>query len=125
MDPFVRRLVERLLDPSRPLSRNRHFHTFETPEGKLALRVSRRLRALHHDLLSCREEGGAAGFVRQALEEGVHRVEIRLERVAGRRISLLHPAEFELLLALPGVSDVLTPGDLRTPRPATADSATG
>jgi hypothetical protein len=120
MDPFVRRLVERLLDPSRPLSRNRHFHTFETPEGKLAMRVSRRLRALHRDLLACREEGQSAGFVRQELENGAHRIEVRLERIAGRRISLLHPAEFELLLGLPGVSDLLP-----APRPGTGDSATG
>ncbi len=107
MDPFVRRLVERLLDPSRPLSRNRHFHTFETPEGKLAMRVSRRLRALHRDLLSCRDEGQKAGFVRQELRDGAHRVEVRLERISGRRISLLQPAEFELLLAMPGISEVL------------------
>ena len=41
MDPFVRRLVERLQDPEQPLSRNRHFHTFDSPEGRTALRVFR------------------------------------------------------------------------------------
>ncbi len=90
------------------------------------MRVSRRLRALHRDLLACREEGGAAGFVRQTVEEGVHRVEIRLERIAGRRISLLHPVEFELLLAMPGVSDVLPPlTPVPRPLPGRGDSATG
>ena len=46
MDAFVRRLVERLLEPSEPLSRNRHFHTFETPEGRRALKLARRLRGI-------------------------------------------------------------------------------
>jgi len=116
MDPFVRRLVERLLDPSRPLSRNRHFHTFETPEGKLALRICRRLRALHQDLLARRDEGQAARFLRVELEDGDHKVEVHLERIAGRRTSLLKPAEFELLLGLPGMRSLLD-------APADAESA--
>ncbi len=107
MDPFVRRLVQRMLDESRPLSRNRHFHTFSTPEGKLALRTTRRLRSLQADILACGSEGQPARFVRHDVEDGEHRVELRLERLSGRRTSRLLPAEFELLLELPGVRPVL------------------
>jgi hypothetical protein len=107
MDPFVRRLIQRLHHPSRPLSRNRHFATFETPEGRSALRTSRRLRSLQRDILRCREEGGAARWTRQDGEDGQLRIELRLDRVKGRRVSVLDGAEFELLQELPGVSEAL------------------
>jgi hypothetical protein len=107
MDPFVRRLVQRMLDERRPLTRNRHFHTFSTPEGKLALRTARRLRSLQADILACGAERQPAELVRHQLEDGEHRVELRLERLSGRRISRLAPAEFELLLELPGVRPIL------------------
>lgn len=111
MDPFVRRLVERLHDPARPLSRNRHFHTFDTPEGRLALKVSRRLRSLHRDILECVREGRQARLFRHVDPEGEHRIELHFERIAGRRVSHLKAAELELLAQLPGVRDALQ-GDL-------------
>lgn len=107
MDPFVRRLIQRLLDPARPLSRNRHFHTFSTPEGKKALLTTRRLKSLQADILACREEGQPARYIRHQVEDGEHQIELRLERVGGRRVSTLHPAEFELLLELPGIRALL------------------
>lgn len=107
MDPFVRRLIERLHDPSKPLSRNRHFHTFDTREGRAALRVSRRLRSLAKDILACFAEGTDASFLRHLMESGEHRVELTLERLSGRRVSILNDVEFELLCALPGVADAL------------------
>jgi hypothetical protein len=107
MDPFVRRLIQRMHDPARPLSRNRHFHTFSTPEGRLALRTSRRLRNLQENILACSEEGRRARFIRHELEDGRHRIEILLERVNGRRVSFVAEAEFELLLELPGVRAAL------------------
>ena len=107
MDPFVRRLIQRMHDPARPLSRNRHFHTFSTPEGRLALRTSRRLQNLQHDILACGEEGQPARFVRHPLGDGRHRIEILIERANGRRVSFVAEAEFELLLELPGVRAVL------------------
>ncbi len=106
MDPFVRRLVERLTAPEQPLSRNRHYHTFESPEGRYALRIARRLKALQRDILACRAEGGAASIQRIAQGEDV-RVEIRLERVKGRRVSTLKDAEFELLTRLEGMAEAL------------------
>lgn len=110
MDPFVRRLVQRLNDPSQPLSRNRHFHTFETPEGRAALRTSRRLRSLQRDILSCHREGGLARFSQSPDAEGTLRVELSLERVKGRRIAVLPLAEWELLTEMAGVRDALAAG---------------
>ncbi len=107
MDPFVRRLVERLHDPSKPLSRNRHFHTFDTPEGRAALKVVRRLRSLQKDILACHAEGLRARIFRRANGKGEHRIELLMERLSGRRVSLLQPDEFELLTAMPGVRDAL------------------
>lgn len=107
MDPFVRRLVERLHDPSRPLSRNRHFHTFDTPEGRTALKVFRRLRSLQHDILACQAEGRRARIFRHPRPEGGYRIELLMERLSGSRVSMLQPAEFELLAALPGVREAL------------------
>ena len=107
MDPFVRRLVERLHDPARPLSRNRHFHTFDTPEGRSALKVSRRLKSLQRDIMACHKEGSRARFFRQLGPEGQLRIELQMERIQGRRVSLLQDAEFELLAQLPGVREAL------------------
>ncbi|WP_224365457.1 hypothetical protein [Hyalangium versicolor] len=107
MDPFVRRLVERLHDPTRPLSRNRHFHTFDTPEGRSAMKVSRRLKSLQRDIIACIKEGSRARFFRQEGPDGQTRIELQMERIQGRRVSLLQDAEFELLAQLPGVSEAL------------------
>jgi hypothetical protein len=104
----VRRLVQKLNDPSQPLSRNRHFHTFESPEGKVALKVSRRLLALGKDLLACRSEGRVAQITRQVDPEGHCRLELILDRVHGRRLSLLDEEELELLAELPGVREALS-----------------
>ncbi|HEY8209978.1 MAG TPA: hypothetical protein VIG99_20975 [Myxococcaceae bacterium] len=124
MDPFVQRLIQRLHHPSQPLSRNRHFATFDTPEGRAALRISRRLKSLQKDILQCQGEGGEVRFARQeeaAAEgkEGEHRIELTLQRLRGRRVSMLAGAEFELLRELPGVSEALRE------KPAPARAATG
>ena len=109
MDPFVRRLVERLHAPGTPLSRNRHFHTFETPEGRAALRTSRRLRSLARDILTCHAEGGRVGCTPGGLDAvGEVKVQLTLERLSGRRTSLLSRDEYELLRALPGVAPALS-----------------
>lgn len=109
MDPFVRRLVRRLNDPARPLSRNRHFHTFETPEGKQAMRIHRRLRALQRQILACRAEGGAVQLI-QAEAGGEARVELRMDRISGRSMSMLREDELELLCELAGVREALGDG---------------
>jgi hypothetical protein len=106
LDPFVRRLVLRLHDPSQPLSRNRHFHTFDTPEGRKALKLSRRLKGLQTDLLAAASEGQRAE-VHELSKDGELRLELRFVRMGGRRVSSLTRAEFELLCELPGVQDAL------------------
>ena len=117
MDSFVRRLVERLLEPSRPLSRNRHFHTFETPEGKRALTVARRLRGLAHDVRRCLDRGTSP----EVLQEGVNgslRVELRFDDLAARRTAFLTGDEFVLLLRVPGMSEALAQPGQRDARPS-------
>lgn len=107
MDPFVRRLIQRLTDPSQPLSRNRHFHVFDNAEGRVALRTSRRLLALRRDILACLSEGRTARYFRRAAKEDTFVVELRLDRLRGSRVSTLGRAEFELLTELPGVREAL------------------
>jgi len=106
MDAFVRRLVERLLEPSLPLSRNRHFHTFETPEGRRALTLARRLQGLARDVRRCLERGTRP----EVLKEGVNgslRVELRFDDLSGRRTAFLTGEEYGLLLRVPGMAEAL------------------
>lgn len=107
MDPFVRKLVLRLFDQGTPLSRNRHFQTFETPEGKLAMRVSKRLRALQKDVSACRDAGGTPQVTRSE-NEGEVTVQIVLEHLKSKRTTRLDEAEFDLLKRLPGMADILS-----------------
>ena len=96
MDPFVRKLVERLADPKRPLSRNRHFHTFESPEGKAAMKIFKRLTALRRDIDACEKAGGTTE-VKKHENEGKVQVLVTLERIRSRRTVTLDEAELDLL----------------------------
>lgn len=107
MDPFVRRLVERLFAPGQPLSRNRHFHTFENAEGRKALRIRRRLESLAKALSSLREEGGTPTVTRTADADGVVTIVLRLAGPSGTRTAYLEEDELELLQRLPGVREAL------------------
>jgi hypothetical protein len=106
MDPFVRRLVERLHDPAKPLSRNRHFHTFDNPLGRAALKVSRMLVALQKDIVQAHASGQAPSVTRIDAGDDV-RIEIKVPRMKSLRTTRLEPAEYELLCALPGVREAL------------------
>lgn len=97
MDPFVRRLVERLLDPRAPLSRNKHFVTFDNPQGRAALRITKRLKGLHRDLVACRKAGGAEEVRTTEDAKGRVRIELRLTQIDATRVTLLDEAEYELL----------------------------
>jgi hypothetical protein len=114
MDAFVRRLVERLLEPSEPLSRNRHFHTFETPEGRRALRLAKRLRGLAADVQRCVERGSPPEVRTDARAEEV-RIALHFDALAARRTAYLSPEEYALLRRVPGMTDAL--GELRSARP--------
>lgn len=108
MDPFVRKLVLRLFDEGAPLSRNRHFHTFESPEGKQAMRLFKRLKALKSDIAKCREAGGNSSVMTSRDALGSVKIEIRLEHLKSTRFTTMDEAEFELLCLLPGVRGALS-----------------
>ena len=57
MREFLYRLVQRLQEEARPLSRNKHFHVFAGEAGR-ALRIDRHLRDLaeHLEMLRARGE---------------------------------------------------------------------
>ena len=107
MDSFVRRLVERLVAEGRPLSRNRHFHTFATPEGRLALRTARRLRALQRDVTRCRAEGGSLELHAHPGHGPARALELCLAQRVGTHRAFLSEEELDLLRGLPGVSEAL------------------
>lgn len=97
-------------EPGAPLSRNRHFHVFDSPEGRVALRLSRRLKALQADLLAAQQQG-AATRVTFAKAGGVVKVELRLTHLKSLRHTTLSEPEFELLCQLPGVRAALGQAD--------------
>ncbi len=108
MDPFVRRLVERLFDPAKPLSRNRHFHTFDNDEGRHALRIWKRLNGLFADLKACTAEGGSSRIETSQQADGEVVIALRLERLRSTRTTRLDAAEYELLCRLPGVKEMIS-----------------
>jgi hypothetical protein len=57
MREFLYRLVQRLHDEARPLSRNKHFHAFRDGEARRALRIDRHLRDLETQLAELRARG--------------------------------------------------------------------
>jgi hypothetical protein len=86
---FVERVVLRLrAEPG--FSRNRHFATFASPEGRRALRIHRHFRSIERDLAA-----GAAARVDR--DEG--RLRITMVGPRGRREAWLTAAEFRLLRA--------------------------
>jgi|SRR5450755_4475112 hypothetical protein len=109
MDRFVRRLVERLVAEGRPLSRNRHFHTFDTKEGRTALRMARRLRALSRDVSRCVEAGGTVSLHLHPGHAASRALELCIAQKVGTHRAFLSKEELELLRALPGVSRALGP----------------
>ena len=108
MDPFVRRLVERLFDPAQPLSRNRHFHTFDNDEGRRALRIWKRLTGLRADMKACAAEGGTSRIETSQNDDGEVVIALRLERLRSSRTTRLEAAEYELLCRLPGVKEMIS-----------------
>jgi hypothetical protein len=86
---FVERVVLRLrTEPG--FSRNRHFATFSSPEGRRALRIHRHFRSIERDLAA----GSAAKVERDA-----GRMRITLVGPRGRHEAWLTAAEFRLLRA--------------------------
>ena len=57
MREFLYKLVQRLQDTARPLSRNKHFHTFTGGDARRALRIDKHLRDLEAHLAKLRDHG--------------------------------------------------------------------
>jgi hypothetical protein len=107
MHDYVRRLVRRIGEAGTPLSRNRHFHTFATPLGRRALKLSRELRSLARDILAQVQDGAPLSVERRDEGEGGVRVLIQLVRLKARRTAYLSQGEWELLLQEEGVRAAL------------------
>lgn len=100
MHAFVYRLVERLTHDGPKLSRNRHFHTFASPEGRRALRIARQLRSVARDI-------AAAAPRRPVLDRGAGRVRVEIPVTDGVRVAFLEPEAWEILRRMPLVRAAL------------------
>jgi hypothetical protein len=87
----IRAYVEQMR--SGRLSRNRHFDTFTSAEGRLAQRVHRRLRGLERELLA----PGADVRLEHAADPDRYIVTVEYRTVRLRRVAVLTPDELALL----------------------------
>lgn len=107
MKTFVHRLVARLLDSSEPLSRNRHFHTFDNPDGRRALRISRQLKSLAKDIVEQDRAGKPLRVSCQREGDQLIRVQLDFLMLKATRTAYLSPQEYDLLMRLDEVRAVL------------------
>jgi hypothetical protein len=98
MREFFYRLVQRLHEETRPLSRNKHFHAF-TGESGGALRIDRHLRDLEHNLEALRIRGERPRV--RALPNGGVQIVLIDSRLALVRTAMLRPEEVALLARHP------------------------
>ncbi len=94
---FVERVVQRLRQDA-AFSRNRHYLTLSSPEGRRALHIHRHLRSIERDL--------ARGF-RVHVERLDRQVQLTLETRGTRRTAFLTGSEFRLLCENPAVRAAL------------------
>ncbi len=88
MEDFVEKVVRRLREEP-GFSRNRHYATFSSPEGRRALRIHRRLRSIERDLMRA---------TAVALERAGERLRLTLTLPwHGRRTTWLTPSELRIL----------------------------
>jgi hypothetical protein len=97
VEAFVERVVRRLREEP-GFSRNRHFVTFSSPEGKRALRIHRHLRSIERDL----SRGSSA-----VVDESDGRVRLTLRFRSGSRTAFLTLPEYRLLCTNPIVRAAL------------------
>jgi hypothetical protein len=98
MREFLYRLVRRLQEEARPLSRNKHFHVF-AGESRRALRIDRHLRDLVQHLELLRETGDRPRV--RALAGGSVQLVLQHPTLAVVRTATLSPEEVALLLRSP------------------------
>lgn len=109
MRDFLYKLVERLHHEGRPLSRNKHFHTFEEAGGRRALRIDRHLRDLEAQLARLMARGERPR-VRELPARGAQLV-ISDPRLLVVRTATLTAEEVALLLRHPAGRWALGSGD--------------
>ena len=98
MREFLYRLVQRLHEEARPLSRNKHFHAFEG-SARRALRIDRHLRDLEEHLEALRERGERPRV--RALRGGGVQLVMRHPTLAVVRTATLSAEEAALLARHP------------------------
>jgi hypothetical protein len=98
MREFLYRLVQRLQEEARPLSRNKHFHAF-AGEARRALRIDRHLRDLAQHLELLREQGERPRL--RALPGGSVQLVLKHPTLAVVRTATLYPEEVALLVRTP------------------------
>ena len=106
MRDFLYRLVQRLHDKGRPLSRNKHFHAFEGGASK-ALRIDAHLRDLEDHLAAMRERGERPRV--RALPGGGAQLVLNDPNLAVVRTATLSAEEVELLRRHPAGEWALAP----------------
>lgn len=108
MDPFLRQLVRTLVQDASPLTRNKHFHTFDNKEGRQALRLSQRLLSLRRDLTQCHQQGGSIVINHDTAEDNRSFVVLKLRWQRNHRECKLWHDEFELLVEFSDVQETLS-----------------
>jgi hypothetical protein len=99
MREFFHRLLTRLHDEARPLSRNKHFHTLSDSAGRRALRADRHLRDLEEHLAALQLHGERPR-VRRLADGGVQ-IAFNHPRLALARTATLSAEEARLLARHP------------------------
>jgi hypothetical protein len=89
-------------EPDAPLSRNKHFHTFDNALGREALAVSKRLKALSTSLTSATTTPTVTRVDGKKVQ-----MQIEFGSLRAKRTTVLDEAEFELLCELPGMRALL------------------
>jgi|ERR671938_467476 hypothetical protein len=118
MREFLYRLVQRLQEEARPLSRNRHFHVF-AGDARRALRIDRHLRDLVQHLEMLRERAERPRV--RALPDGGVQLVLKHPTLAVVRTATLCAEEVELLARSPAGAWALgrEPADAATEKRAT------
>ena len=98
MREFLYRLVQRLQEEARPLSRNKHFHAF-AGEARRALRIDRHLRDLTEHLELLRTRGERPRI--RVMPGGSVQLVLKHPTLAVVRTATLAPEEVALLLRSP------------------------
>ncbi|MCA1828887.1 MAG: hypothetical protein ABR567_16075 [Myxococcales bacterium] len=98
MREFLYRLVQRLHEEARPLSRNKHFHVF-VGEARKALRIDRHLRDLEIHLGKLMERGERPRV--RALRGGGVQLVMRHPTLSVVRTATLNAEEVALLARHP------------------------